>query len=514
MSGDEGQGQSLEPQEYENPNRKRSYPGPTSEPSGGRDCPICLEPWGVNGEHRIASLRCGHLFGKECIERWISSSKSCPSCNEKAIKKDIRLLYVSSVQVTDTTVIDGMKRQLEDERRKRVQAERDRTRMQIQLEALHTQVSFYQMQKASSSSAGTTSREQETTSRSSAVKDRSAAGWSTGFSMATSCSRTVLMLESALVVSSFSPGCPLPHGVLKVSIVDPRHKVRIPAHSEPIRDMKASPHSPMLLSTSLDRTLNVLDTNTNTSVLKYDLAGPGWSCGFSSNDTNILFCGSIKGSIEVFDIRRTGSPVTSLKVPSKAPIHSICHNSGTLVCGSVGGAWKLDMESQEASSCFSPVAGSLVSICSVEWSTLCVASVRGGHGATHSAFDASGASPDLMHLRGHSSKAVMSRSCAWYDAPMTDDQKETASASSAAETSLSSGGVFSGLSVASGDEASCRAMVWSSGKDCAKPDVLGDAHSSPILMVQHRQDSSAHTELLACVSDNELKLHRRKPLGS
>jgi E3 ubiquitin-protein ligase RFWD3 len=28
-------------------------------------CPICFEPWTSGGLHRVCSLRCGHLFGKQ-----------------------------------------------------------------------------------------------------------------------------------------------------------------------------------------------------------------------------------------------------------------------------------------------------------------------------------------------------------------------------------------------------------------------------------------------------------------
>ena len=28
-------------------------------------CPICYEPWTSSGMHRVCSLRCGHLFGKQ-----------------------------------------------------------------------------------------------------------------------------------------------------------------------------------------------------------------------------------------------------------------------------------------------------------------------------------------------------------------------------------------------------------------------------------------------------------------
>ena len=29
----------------------------------GQSCSICFEPWTNSGSHRIASLKCGHLFG-------------------------------------------------------------------------------------------------------------------------------------------------------------------------------------------------------------------------------------------------------------------------------------------------------------------------------------------------------------------------------------------------------------------------------------------------------------------
>ncbi|KAF0989369.1 hypothetical protein HZS_5074 [Henneguya salminicola] len=28
------------------------------------NCPICFEPWTNIGEHRICTLKCGHLFGR------------------------------------------------------------------------------------------------------------------------------------------------------------------------------------------------------------------------------------------------------------------------------------------------------------------------------------------------------------------------------------------------------------------------------------------------------------------
>lgn len=49
---------------------------PLSDASG-QDCCICLEPTAA-GETRTTS--CGHEFCKQCIEKWLSQSTTCPCC--------------------------------------------------------------------------------------------------------------------------------------------------------------------------------------------------------------------------------------------------------------------------------------------------------------------------------------------------------------------------------------------------------------------------------------------------
>uniref|UniRef100_A0A672MEH1 RING-type domain-containing protein n=1 Tax=Sinocyclocheilus grahami TaxID=75366 RepID=A0A672MEH1_SINGR len=45
----------------------------------GETCSICFEPWTTAGDHRLAALLCGHLFGYVCISRWLTSGgNKCP----------------------------------------------------------------------------------------------------------------------------------------------------------------------------------------------------------------------------------------------------------------------------------------------------------------------------------------------------------------------------------------------------------------------------------------------------
>lgn len=49
----------------------------------GSSCTICYEPMYEAGSHRAASLKCGHIFGSECIRKWLQQKSRCPQCNQR-----------------------------------------------------------------------------------------------------------------------------------------------------------------------------------------------------------------------------------------------------------------------------------------------------------------------------------------------------------------------------------------------------------------------------------------------
>ncbi|KAK4536106.1 hypothetical protein CDCA_CDCA07G2131 [Cyanidium caldarium] len=63
-------------------------------------CSVCFEVWSTSGPHQLCCLRCGHMFGWSCLERWLrqqrrAAERSCPQCKQRASLADVRLLYVS-----------------------------------------------------------------------------------------------------------------------------------------------------------------------------------------------------------------------------------------------------------------------------------------------------------------------------------------------------------------------------------------------------------------------------------
>ncbi|VDP09742.1 unnamed protein product [Soboliphyme baturini] len=86
----------------------------------GSACTICFEPYTSVGSHRVVCLRCGHLFGKKCINRWLAeirgSRKFCPTCKQPCKRSDIREHFCRGVQVTDNSELHDALQQLEKHR--------------------------------------------------------------------------------------------------------------------------------------------------------------------------------------------------------------------------------------------------------------------------------------------------------------------------------------------------------------------------------------------------------------
>ncbi|XP_016943164.3 E3 ubiquitin-protein ligase RFWD3 isoform X2 [Drosophila suzukii] len=56
-------------------------------------CSICWVTWDADGDHRVVSLACGHLFGHSCIRNYLMRSESCPICRQAANVQHIRFIF-------------------------------------------------------------------------------------------------------------------------------------------------------------------------------------------------------------------------------------------------------------------------------------------------------------------------------------------------------------------------------------------------------------------------------------
>eukprot|EP01041_Mallomonas_annulata_P004879 gene4879-9729_t len=83
------------------------------------ECPICLEPFSLEGQHRVVVTKCGHMFGFNCISKALGQQSECPNCRSKVRKRDLIQLYSTHVTTVDTTAVDKLKVELEGEKQSR-----------------------------------------------------------------------------------------------------------------------------------------------------------------------------------------------------------------------------------------------------------------------------------------------------------------------------------------------------------------------------------------------------------
>ncbi|KAA0724164.1 E3 ubiquitin-protein ligase RFWD3 [Triplophysa tibetana] len=297
----------------------------------GETCSICFEPWTTAGNHRLAALRCGHLFGHECIKRWLVEGNKCPQCNKKAKRDHIIFLYARRLKALDNTESVQLKKSLENEQRLRrlgeveaaqyrlqlqtVRDENTRLRKDIEeLRRLRAQVAFSSSQGAALS----LSQRQESSSSGHYVFSKavlvSQAG---GCRVLSHCERLGCLLASQpSPQAAFIPG----YGVKKISTVNLKPSQYIPIHSKQIRGLAFSQqHDSLLLSAALDNTIKLTSLMANTVVQTYNTGKPVWSCCWCHDNNNYIYAGLSNGSVLVYDTRDTSTFVQEL-----APLRSSC----------------------------------------------------------------------------------------------------------------------------------------------------------------------------------------------
>ena len=98
------------------------------------NCSICLEPLDPRGEHRAVQLRCGHVFGSQCIGEWLQTDKKqrrCPQCQTKVDKHSQRdLCPILGLRVQDGGDEAQLTGTLEAVRSKRQRLERSNEKLQ------------------------------------------------------------------------------------------------------------------------------------------------------------------------------------------------------------------------------------------------------------------------------------------------------------------------------------------------------------------------------------------------
>ena len=350
-------------------------------------CTICFEPWTSAGRHRLVALKCGHLFGRDCIERWLAGTGSaCPQCNAPSRKNDIRVLYCKGLlTAVDTSAAETALRELGEEKTRREEAEAREARATLKLQVVEQELRQVRENGAGGSvGRGTTGSR---VVKAGATVEAAATGTATAALAAPGASSTLmaglgalgrpyalqqevqllhrqgsraldvdtvrgslLVSVDSLVKTPFFPNGSA--GVIKLSTLNFRTQEYVQIHKQSIRDMRFScPEINCLLTTSLDRTVKVTSFVTNSVVQSYRVPCTAWSCAWNPDKPVEFACGLQNGTVLTFDMRNTSRAIRNDIGQRRVPVTCVQYMPssqgftvpGLLTC-SLGGAafWAAD----------------------------------------------------------------------------------------------------------------------------------------------------------------------------
>ncbi|XP_069668754.1 E3 ubiquitin-protein ligase rfwd3.L-like [Periplaneta americana] len=347
----------------------------------GRSCPICMDIWSNSGNHRLASLRCGHFFGHSCIMRWLqigcaAGQRRCPQCNKKANTKDIRVHYARKLQVLDTTERDRLREELES-----VQREKNRLELELARSNLNQQLHQQQitelrnkvarLQRIQAASTGEDVQTGRTASQRQLSVHRNVEICKEGECRVLAYNTWLnLLVVSQRSANNLFSG----YGIKKIDTLEFRPIQFVFLHPKPIRDMAFHPQrNDILLSVSLDRCAKLFNVANNTVVQTYTADNPLWSCCWDADNTNLFFAGTSNGLILQYDVRfpnepvgrltstADSSPVTSLAAVQSCPGRTLARG-GILACR-LNSCWAYERTEACYAGSQLPFDGPFISLC-------------------------------------------------------------------------------------------------------------------------------------------------------
>ncbi|XP_076590223.1 E3 ubiquitin-protein ligase rfwd3.S [Chaetodon auriga] len=497
------------------------------EEGEGDNCSICFEAWTTAGEHRLSALRCGHLFGFTCIQRWLKAQGTagkCPQCNKKAKRSDIILLYAPKLRALDNSEQETLKRSLEQEQSLRRKAELESAQYKLDLQVVKNKYGQLQQQlqalmaQSRSSAPSSSSLSSSSSSLLPGLSQRPDGSRVAQYSFSKAVlvsqaggSRVLSFCEplSCLLASQPSPhstlvpGC----GVKKVSVVNMKASQYVPIHGKQIRGLSFNrQNDSLLLSAALDNTIKLTSLLTNTVVQTYNAGKPVWSCCWCLDNSNYVYAGLSNGSVLVYDTRDTSTHVQELQpLRSRCPVASLCYipraasssfPCGGLIAGSLEGGcfWEQVNETTYRPHVLPLEAAGCTDIQVETESRHCLVTYRPGR-----------SNPSLrcvlMSLNRtpqQDSSQLPSCSCS----PV-----QTFSAGSSCKL-LTKNAVFKspdggGTLVCAGDEASNSTMVWDAGSGSLLQKLPADL---PVLDISPFAVNGEH--FLASLTEKMLKIYR------
>ncbi|KAI7904794.1 uncharacterized protein BX663DRAFT_328220 [Cokeromyces recurvatus] len=299
-------------------------------------CPLCQTSWTNTGNHRIVNLKCGHVFGKICIDDHIkdmmskSLNATCPTCHKNITKSEPRRIWPTKLIPENEDDLQSIRQEIQNaketlnhliQQNQVIKAEINQYKIQLnELQPLNV------IQDLVNNSQFTVPKQDKKQGQ--FILQQKIALPKENYGII-----DVYPFTCMAVVSTYKSSNQT-YGLRKFNLYDPAITEFVPTnHTDTIRDIKHASSQEMVLTTGDDKTLKLISVSKNLVVQSYQLDAPSLTCCFDERNSNLLYCGLVTGEVMMYDIRNTKTYLHKLKKPiSPRPIRSIFSYHHSIIC--------------------------------------------------------------------------------------------------------------------------------------------------------------------------------------
>lgn len=294
----------------------------------GCHCPICFGEYASNGDHRIVSMKCGHLFGQSCILAWFGTKKRaiCPTCTVPSTKSQIRTIFASKISSLGT---ENEQKLLD----KFLSEHNEKTLLIQENKKLKTQIDCLKLEIENLTKNNTVQRE---------------------FKIQLSLFKKIKMpnydkfnsshiifddVKNFIMVTGWKNDRPVLFRYSSSNFEFISHLSF--SHDSSISNIISSPFKDGLVLLSIDCFVYLLNSYSFCTVYTDHIPHKITALSFNKHDRNVFYIGDEKGNVYITDLEKTN--VVHKKV-SNYSIHSICVKDLFIYVASVFTIHKIDLE--------------------------------------------------------------------------------------------------------------------------------------------------------------------------
>ena len=316
-------------------------------------CSLCTRVWTNSGEHRLVVLRCGHMFGANCIGRHLRRSRTCPvdgcgvACTANAARPAFGLMSI----VDPAQQIEHDRLVAEARRLRNATAAIDVERVAAECEVARLCAAI---ETARRRPAPPIRPPVPKRARRAVADEVTARGALRRVASIETAHATALAwapsADALLVAQRLRTVGRREHGLRQVCVIDPtRRGARVTLHEKPLRCVafnsgRGGANGGMALTCAADGRLVLTSLRSMSAVLELRLGDGGYACAWGPSGS-LVVAGRRDGSVKVYDVRQTRGALCTLVMPGRGePVHSLCFvnaaESRAAGKGRAGGAMK------------------------------------------------------------------------------------------------------------------------------------------------------------------------------